>query len=411
MPVLVSVSAYGSRAVDVRATARHQRQILTAAVQYAGARSARFQCSSRQAWSSTGPPCRPAHTTGFFLDPAERKRWPGPPGQAKQRARHAVLTAFSVAGMEGEAWQRPAAAAKTCCCLTARCGWVVGPRAPLLGWRAHSGVLGRRSRCQQSRPVRGQHAPVAAAASAATGTRRAARAANAQSTTVRRRPKDDGGDSAEKAELIDGDKEQGKGVGDGHAAEASLHASHQRGAATAQPAGEAGPSAEAKKPWLDGQWLQSLYAQQAELDRLQASTKLGTVAEDVRTCWVLGAVTLLFTMQGQRSGLRQVGEHDVMALAVSLRACLQVCCRCLLRRTPLRHGKGAPAAPVVSSFCQHADTQRLRNGAALTTFLRKVAGRPAPAAGGAHEAAARRHGALPGSRGPAGGASEARVPG
>ena len=190
--------------------------------------------------------------------------------------------------MEGEALQRPAAAVQTCCCLTARCGWVVRPRAPLLSWRAHSGVLGRRSYCQQSR----LSAPVAAAASAATGTLRAVRAGPAQSTTVRRRPKDDGGDSAEEAEVIDVDQEEGRGNGDGHAVEASMHASQQRDAATAQPSREAGPSAEAKKPWLDGQWLQSLYAQQAELDRLQAATKLGTVAEDVRTRWAVGAVTI-----------------------------------------------------------------------------------------------------------------------
>lgn len=194
--------------------------------------------------------------------------------------------------MEGEAWKRPAAAVQTCCCLTARCGWVVRQRAPLQGWRAHSALLGRRSLCQQSRTVRGQRAPVAAAASAATGTRRAARAAPTQSTTIRRQPEHDDGDAAKGAELIEIDEEEGTGAGDRHAAEASLHASQQRNAGTVQSNEEAGPSAEAKKPWLDSQWLQSLYAQQAELDRLQAATKLGSVAEDVRTCWAVVVVTI-----------------------------------------------------------------------------------------------------------------------
>ena len=208
-------------------------------------------------------------------------------------------------------------------------------RAPLLTWRAHSGVLGRRSYCQQSRLVRGQHAPVAAAASAATSTRRAARAAPAQSTTIRRRPKADGGDSAEEAELID--EEAGKGNGDGHAAAASLHASQQRGAAAAQPSGEAGPSAEAKKPWLDGQWLKSLYAQQAELDRLQAATKLGTVAEDVRTCWAV--IVVIYT--GQEQCFCGWASGRARCRGVGLQPCVPA----------YKRERGSRSAPVVSSFC------------------------------------------------------------
>ena len=186
--------------------------------------------------------------------------------------------------MEGEARARPAAAVQTCCCPTARCGWAVRPRAPLLGWRAHGSLLGRPSRCQQSKPVRYQQSPVAAAASAATGTQRAARAAPAQSSSSRRRPKDDDGDSVEEAELLEAVEEKGKGEGDRHAAEASLRAGQRRGAASARRSGEAGPSAKVKMPWLERQWLESLHAQQAELDQLQAATKLGTVEEDVRTC-------------------------------------------------------------------------------------------------------------------------------
>ena len=187
------------------------------------------------------------------------------------------------ARMEGEAWSRPAAAVQTCCCLTARCGLVVRPHAPLLGWRVRGGLLRSPSHCQQSRPLRYQRAPVAAAAGAATGTRRA----STSTTSTRRQPKDGKGDFAEDAALTEVGEEEDRGEGDRHAAEASLRGGQQRGAARARSNKKAGPSAEVKMPWLDMQWLESLHAQQAELDRVQAATKLGTTAEDVRTCWAV----------------------------------------------------------------------------------------------------------------------------
>ena len=130
-----------------------------------------------------------------------------------------------------------------------------------------------------------QRAPTAAAASTATGTRGAPRAAPARSTKTRRRRKDGEYDSDDEAVLSKIADAEGKDEGDLDAAEASLRADRRRGAPKARPSGEAGPSAGVRMPWLDSRWLESLHAQQDELDRLQADTKLGTVTEDVRTCW------------------------------------------------------------------------------------------------------------------------------
>lgn len=293
---------------------------------------------------------------GGLLRPCFEAR---PSGQARHvktaiRAARTVTLSTSVVSMEGEAWARPAAAVQTCCCLTARCGWVVQPRAPLLGWRAHRGLLGKPSHCQLSRPVRSQPAPVAAAASAATGARRATRAASAQSTSTRQRPKDDDGDSVEEAELVEVDEEEGQGEGDRHAAEAGLRASQQRGAARSRPSGEAGPSAEVKMPWLERQWLESLHAQQAELDRLQAATKLGTVAEDVRTCWAVVVVTPQYTSEG--GVLRVCRRASLVSWRRRLALRLHVCCSCWLISLG-KQAEGALVAPGIPTF-SHADVQQ-----------------------------------------------------
>ena len=219
--------------------------------------------------------------------------------QSALRPELGPIVSTGLASMKGESGARPAAAVQTCCCLAARRGWIVRPLVPLLGWRARNGLLGRPSHSHHSRPVHYQRAPMAAAASAATGTRRAPRTAPAWSNKTERRRKDD--EEAELNDVVEEKEgaEEDKDGGDKSAAAASLRAVRKRSAPKARRSARAGPSAEVRMPWLDTRWLESLRAQQGELDRLQAATKLGTVAEDVRTCLLAATLSVDSTLRWQ----------------------------------------------------------------------------------------------------------------